>query len=60
MEKIGNSAMSSTQMCVVLQHNNSMKSKLTLIKVKPHLIASTYLRVEKKLCTNVLSLLERL
>lgn len=47
-------------MYVVLQHNNPTGNKLTLIKVRLHLIASTYFSVEKKLYTNVLSLLERL
>lgn len=47
-------------MCMVLQHKNSIGNKLTLIKVRFNVIASTHFRVEKKLYTNVLSLLERL
>lgn len=47
-------------MYIVLQHNSSIGSKLTLIKIRLHLIALTYFSMEKKLYTNVLSLLERL
>lgn len=34
-------------MYIVLQHNNSIGSKLTLFKVRLHLIALTYFSMEK-------------
>lgn len=34
-------------MCIALQHENSIGNKLTLIKVRFNVIASTYFRVEK-------------
>lgn len=47
MENPGNSGTSFFQMYIVLQHNNPTGNKLTLIKVRLHLIASTYFSVEK-------------